>query len=108
MPLINIYQVGDRVRIETGDGATRTPFQDVSGTAFDPEVVKFEVKAPDLATVTYTYPTAAITKLATGDYACDIDVNVDGNWYYHIIGEQNDGENRGGYQGYFKVEKKKT
>lgn len=100
----NLYEIGDRVRIRT-----TTPFQDTSEVAFDPQVVKFQVKEPGQDTVTYTYGSAAnVTKLATGDYACDVDVNTKGTWLYHIIGEQATGENRGGDQGKFQVRSKAT
>lgn len=100
----NSYEIGDRVRLRTS-----TPFQDSSAVAFDPTVVKFEVKAPDVATVTYTYGTSSnVSKIATGDYACDIDVDGAGVWSYYIIGETAGGENRGADQGSFFVQEKLT
>lgn len=102
--MANTYEVGDRVRIRTS-----TPFQDINGTAFDPASVKFEVKAPDVATVIYTYNVSSnVAKIATGDYACDIDVDTAGVWHYYIIGETAGGENRGADQGYFVVQEKVT
>lgn len=100
----NTYEIGDRVRIRTS-----TPFQDSSAVAFDPAVVKFEVKAPGVATVTYTYGSSAnVSKIATGDYACDIDTDTAGTWDYYIIGETAGGENRGASQGTFFVQEKTT
>ncbi|NJN54490.1 MAG: hypothetical protein HC804_06895 [Anaerolineae bacterium] len=100
--MINTYEIGDRVRISTA-----TPFQSTAGVAFDPDVVTFEVKEPGQDTVAYVYGTDDnVTKLATGDYACDVDVDTPGTWYYHITGEADDGENSGADQGYFSVLRK--
>lgn len=101
---MNMYEVGDRVRLRTS-----TPFQDGEGEAFDPQVVYFEVKEPGEETATYTYDEHDnVSRLAAGDYACDVDVNTAGVWKYHIIGEQDDGENRGADQGSFRVVTKRT
>lgn len=101
---MNSYEIGDRVRITTS-----TPFADAAGTEFDPENVEFEVKEPGEDTVTYVYGVDAnVTKIGTGDYACDVDANTAGRWYYYIIGEQDDGENRGADQGAFVVRRKNT
>lgn len=100
----NTYEVGDRVRIQTS-----TPFQDADETAFDPEVVTFEVKDPAGTTTAYVYLTDdEVSKIATGDYACDIDVDAAGTWRYYVLGEQSDGENRGADQGSFYVKAKGT
>lgn len=100
----NTYEIGDRVRIRT-----TTPFQSAAGVAFDPDVVEFEVKEPGEATVTYVYGTDAnVTRLATGDFACDVDVDTAGTWYYHVTGETSGEENRGADQGHFSVVRKAT
>lgn len=100
----NTYEIGDRVRI-----STETPFQSAAGVAFDPDVVKFQVKAPGTATVTYTYGTDTnVTRSATGDYACDIDVDTAETWFYTIIGETTLGQNRGAAQGHFLVRSRDT
>lgn len=109
--MTNYYEIGERVRIRTNK-----PFQDTAtATPFDPDVVRFEVKTPGGATASYVYDqddpqnqNAAITKLATGDYACDVDVDVGGRFPYYLIGEMDDGENRGAAQGLFEVLKKAT
>lgn len=97
--MANTYDKGDRVEITTS-----TVFQDADGTAFDPQVVRFKVKSPGGTTVTYVYGTdSEVTKSATGDYTCTIDVDTAGVWTYRIEGEQSDGENRGADEGYFEV-----
>jgi len=98
------YELGDRVRLRTA-----TPFQDVNETAFDPDVVTFQVQSPGDITVSYVYNTnAEVTKLATGDYACDVDVETAGTWEYYVKGETSGGENRGADQGRFLVNRKRT
>ena len=100
----NTYEIGDRVRIRTS-----TPFQDAAGTAFDPDVVTFEVRSPGGSTVSYVYGTDdEVTKIATGDYACDVDVEAAGGWYYHVRGETDEDQNRGADQGWFGVRQKVT
>jgi hypothetical protein len=100
----NTYEVGDRIRIRT-----TTPFADAAGTEFDPQVVSFEVKEPGEDTAAYVYgDDANVTKIATGDYACAIDVNTVGAWQYYVKGETGDGENRGAAQGSFRVVPKRT
>lgn len=99
----NTYEVGDRVRVRTS-----TPFQDAAGAAFDPDVVTFEVKDPAGTTVDYIYGTDdEVSKIATGDYACDVDVDTAGVWYYYVSG-MSGSENRGAHQGSFYVRQKTT
>lgn len=97
--MTNKYDKGDRVVISTS-----TVFQDDEGTAFDPDVVRFRVKPPGSAAVTYVYGTdSEVTKTATGDYTLTIDVETVGDWYYRIEGETSGGENRGADEGRFNV-----
>ena len=97
---MNSYDLGDRIEIYN----TATPFQNAAGTAFDPNIVRFKVKNPAGTTTTYTYGVdAQVTKNATGDYTCTIDVDSSGSWYYRIEGEQTGGENRGADEGSFYV-----
>lgn len=101
---MNTYQVGDRIRVSTS-----TPFTDIDSVAIDPDVVTFEIKSSDGTTASYVYNTHSnVTKIATGDYACDFDVDLSGTWHYHILGETSGSENRGGAQGKFRVQKKGT
>lgn len=101
---VNSYDTGDRIEITTG-----TAFQNKqSAVAFDPDVVTFKVLNPNGTTTTYTYnqagaQDAAITKNATGDYTLTIDVDIAGDWYYRIAGEETGGENRGADEGKFIV-----
>jgi len=102
--MANTYEQGDRIRISTS-----TPFQDAAGVDTDPNTVTFEVKNPAGTTTSYVYGTDSnVTKAATGDYDCDIDVEAAGIWYYYIKGESSGGENRGADQGYFYVQEKTT
>lgn len=97
--MTNKYDAGDRIEITTS-----TPFQNAAGTAFDPDVVRFKVKAPGVTAVTYTYGTDdEVTQNATGDYSCTIDVETAGDWYYRIEGETSDEVNRGADEGKFTV-----
>lgn len=100
--MANTYEVGDRIRISTS-----TPFQDIDAVDIDPDVVTFTVKNPNGTSTDYIYGTdGEVTKAGTGDYDCDIDVDIAGRWYYYIIGETSGGVNRGAHQGYFDVRRK--
>lgn len=97
--MTNEYDVGDRIKLSTS-----TAFADSAGTAFDPDVVRFKVRDPAGTTTTYVYGTDAnVTKVATGDYECEVDVDTAGMWLYRIEGEQSSGENRGADEGRFVV-----
>ena len=97
--MANTYEVGDRVEINTS-----TVFQDSGGTAFDPDVVTFQVTTPGGSTSTYVYDTdSEVTKNGTGDYTCTIDVETAGVWPYYIKGETSGGVNRGAARGEFYV-----
>lgn len=97
----NRYDVGDRVVLSTS-----TPFQDASGVAFDPDVVRFKVKPPSGETVVFVYGEATnVVKVATGDYTCTIDVDEVGDWSYRVEGETSGQENRGADEKYFAVNK---
>lgn len=71
------FDLGDLVRVS---GA----FTQVSnGAAIDPTVVKLSIRAPNVATVTYTYLSGVvIVKDSVGNYHADIDANDDGTWHY--------------------------
>lgn len=97
--MTSVYEKGDRIAITTS-----TPFQDASGSAFDPQVVTFKVTDPAGETTSYVYDEdSEVVKNDTGDYTCTIDVDSEGVWFYRIEGEQSDGENRGADEGNFKV-----
>ena len=73
----NTHDLGDLVRVsaEFSDVATET--------ALDPDVVKLSVRAPGIATVTYTYGVdAEVVKDSTGNYHADLNASVAGTWYY--------------------------
>lgn len=96
---MNEYRVGQLVNVTTS-----TAFQSNAGTAFDPEVVTFTVTDPAATSTDYVYGTdAEVTKNATGDYTLTIPVDAAGFWHYAIVGEQNDGSNRGSAFGRFLV-----
>lgn len=97
---INTYDPGDPVRIRTD-----TVFQDVDGTAFDPDLVTFSHRPAGATSATSkTYPTdAEVVKLATGDYYLIIDTTgYEGiEWYYKIQGFTSGGASRGVHESKF-------
>lgn len=100
------FEVGDRVSIGTTANGFRSK---ATGEVFDPENVKVEVRVNNGLTTTYVYGVDSnVTKVSTGVYSCEVDINKSGTWYYHILGVQNDGEYRGGAQGSFEVRDKGT
>ena len=97
--MANTYDTGDVVDIDTS-----TVFQDADGTAFDPQVVTFKVVDPDSTSTDYVNGVdSEVTKNATGDYTCSIEVATAGYWYYRIAGTQNDASLRGADEGRFYV-----
>ena len=97
------FEVGDRVEIYSS-----TVFQDKNGTAFDPDVVTFQVKGPGVSDWTdYVFGTdPEVTNPATGSYILAIDVETAGLWKYYIKGETAGGQNRGAARGELYVSPK--
>ena len=95
----NTYDIGDRVTLYM-----TTPFQDADGTVFNPPVVNAKVTPPSDVSVTYVYGVDdELTRIDTGDYECEFDVDSSGWWRYRIEGETAEGENRGADEGSFYV-----
>ena len=100
---MNIYFVGSRIKISTS-----TAFQNDEGAPFDPDNVTFKVLDPLKNETSYVYDQDgsqddAITRNGIGDYEIEIDVDVNGVWYYRIEGEQDTGENCGADEDRFSV-----
>ena len=94
--MASTYDVGDTVRI-TGT------WTNAAGTAIDPENVYCKFKSPRKATTKYTYDEdAALVKSATGVYYADIDVDIEGRWFYRFYST---GEGRAAGESYFEVGK---
>ena len=71
---MNIYDVGDVVRV-IGE------FTDLTDTAIDPAIVKFDYKKPsDVAKTTRTYGDGYLQKSAVGIYYIDLDATESGWW----------------------------
>lgn len=75
---MNVYEVGDRVRL------TAT-FTDSAGTAADPTQVRLLVQVQGEHPSSYTYP-GTVTKSATGVYYYDYDVLYEGIHDYRWVG----------------------
>lgn len=76
MATINVYDIGDLVRI-TGDLAT------AAGVAIDPTALVCKVLSPAGTTTTYTYGTTAFPiRDGTGEYHVDVTPTEEGDWYY--------------------------
>lgn len=76
---INLYQVGDLVRIS---GA----FTDTSDAPQDPSALSLFVTAPNGITTEYVYGTdVEVVKDSTGNYHADIDADLAGDWRYRWV-----------------------
>jgi hypothetical protein len=75
---MNVYDVGDRVRV------TAT-FTNASAVVTDPTTVTVLAKPRYGSPTTYTYP-ATVTKDSTGVYHVDLDVTAEGIWDYRFVG----------------------
>lgn len=78
MTVVNVYDVGDSVRVS----ATFT----VSAVNTDPSTITLKVKDPEGSITTYTYAGGTVTKQATGIFYKDVTVSNDGIWYYRFEG----------------------
>jgi hypothetical protein len=76
MMAINVYDVGDRVRLF---GSFT-----VSGVKTNPTLAQCRVLKPDGTSTTYNPP--AVVNDNTGDFHVDISVDQGGRWYYKWIG----------------------
>lgn len=77
---INVYQVGDKIRLSSA-------FTDIDGAAQDPGGVVFTLRAPDGTVTTYTYGTdAALVKDSTGNYHVDWLIESAGRHRYRFAG----------------------
>lgn len=77
---INVFDVGDKVRLSAA-------FQDIDSVAQDPGGVTFTLRAPDGTLTSYTYGTdAALVKDSTGNYHVDVVVAAAGRYRYRFAG----------------------
>lgn len=74
--MVNTYDIGERVKI------TATFKQNNENG--DPAVVRFIYKNPDDVVTTVTYPDPKITKVSTGVYSLELELNASGFWYYRV------------------------
>jgi len=58
----------------------------VGGTATDPTTVTLKVKNPSKEITPYTYALGQVIKSVTGSYYKDIDIDIEGTWFYSWIG----------------------
>lgn len=73
---MSVYVAGNLVRVSV-------QFADAQGTPVDPATVTLKVLDPAGVQTAYTFGQAVdIVKNATGQYHCDIDAAVEGNWRY--------------------------
>jgi len=73
----NTYDVGDVVRV-------LGTYRSTAGAVGDPTVVRVKYRAPGSTMVTFTFSTGGtdITKVSTGVYRSDVQVNTAGVWRY--------------------------
>lgn len=72
------YDLGDLVRAVA-------IFKDADNVLTDPSAVRFKVKDPAGAIVTYVYGTdAQLVRDSAGNYHVDIDADAAGFWYYRF------------------------
>lgn len=72
---MNLYQVGDLVRISA-------VFRDIAGTLVDPTTVALKVTKPSGAQNTYTFALSQVIKDSTGNYHYDAAADAAGLWRY--------------------------
>lgn len=71
----NVYDVGDQVRLTATFRAT------ADDSLVNPTTVTLKVKSP-AGTVT----TPSATSSSTGIWTYDLDLTLEGNWYYRFVG----------------------
>jgi len=76
--MANIYDVGDRVRL-TGTFTA-------SGSPVDPTTVTLYYQDPSGNDTIKTYALGQLTKVSTGVYRFDLDIDEAGKWYYRFAG----------------------
>lgn len=76
--IINVYDVGDLVRIEA-------QVTDLEGNPFDPGTITFSVKTPSGSVTSKTYGVdPEVSRLDTGLFKMDIDADEAGNWFVRV------------------------
>lgn len=91
---INVYHVGDLVRID-GD------FKDDAGALQDPTGLSFKFEDPSGNETTYVYLTdAELVRDGTGEFHVDIDADEVGDWHYKWLAT---GTGQAAEPGQFKV-----
>lgn len=74
------YEIGQRIRVYTQE-----PFS-VSGVATDPTDINLQIRKPDGTITIYDYALGEIIRDGAGNYHKDIDIDMDGSWYYRWVG----------------------
>jgi hypothetical protein len=72
---MNLYQVGDLVRISA-------VFRDIAGALVDPSTVSLKVTKPSGTQNTYTFALSQVIKDSTGNYHYDASADAAGLWRY--------------------------
>lgn len=77
---INVYDVGDKVRLSAA-------FTDISAVAQDPGGVEFKIRAPAGTVTSYVYGVGAeVVKDSTGNYHVDYLISAAGRYRYRFAG----------------------
>ena len=76
--MANTYNKGQRVRFT----ATFT----LSSVNTDPTAIVLKIQDPSGNEATYTYALGQVTKVSTGNYRYDLDIDETGYWYYRWEG----------------------
>jgi hypothetical protein len=76
MMAINVYDVGDRVRLSGSFS--------INGVKTNPTLAQCRVMGPDGEPITYIAPD--VVNDDVGDFHVDVSVNQGGRWYYKWIG----------------------
>jgi hypothetical protein len=88
---VNVYDIGDRIRLGNHSATAAASFKDSTGAAADPDgTITIMVRDPENTVVTYTYGgSPALAKETTGRYYVDYDLDVTalvGFYFYRLAG----------------------
>lgn len=79
-PATTLQSQVSTMELHVGDTARVDTTIKVDGVATDPSSLSCEVQSPSGTKTTYTYPSANLVKLSTGNYRCLVDCTEAGTW----------------------------
>lgn len=76
--IINVYDVGDLVRLEAD-------ITDLDGNYIDPGTITFSIKKPNGTIVSYTYNTdPEVSRIDMGRFRLDVAIDSAGDWFVRV------------------------